>query len=263
MATLVVAALLGVFALTQRGKFQADIQALLRQHQQALVHEAATDLRERLDEYLGLVQRTAAQAGHVNFASPQEALRYFNSISPVSTLFDGMFIVGLDGRISASFPHVQGVVGLDVHDRDYFKEVVIVGQPTISSPLRNRVGGAPNIVFAAPIFDDAGRITGVFCASLGLLRPNFLGDLRNMRIGANGYVFVVQRGNHPMFVIHPDDNKLLAETTIEPAIANALAEMPTDDTGPLVITENIIATGWTLGSWPLPHRQRRQHRIRE
>ncbi|WP_343661852.1 PAS domain-containing protein [Ralstonia sp.] len=247
-ATIIVAVLLAGFFVSQKNKFRGEIQALVGEHQQALVKDVAADLRQRLDEYLDLVQRTAGQTHSVQFRSPEDVRRYFQSIAPVAGLFDSVFLVGMDGKVSAISPHAQRVIGLDVHDRDYFKQVVVVGQPTISAPLRNRIGGAPNIVLAAPVFDETGHMVGVFCASLGLLRPNFLGDMRNARIGANGYLFVVQRGNDPVFVIHPDDTKLLANTNTDPTIARALAGRPLDETEPMVSMENVIAVGWTVGS---------------
>lgn len=247
-ATIIVAVLLAGFFISQKDKFRGEIQALVGEHQQALVRDVAGDLRQRLDEYLELVQRTAAQTHSVQFRSSEDVRRYFESIGPVAGLFDSVFLVGMDGKISAISPHAPRVIGLDVHDRDYFKQVVVVRQPTISAPLRNRIGGAPNIVLAAPIFDDTGRMVGVFCASLGLLRPNFLGDMRNARIGANGYLFVVERGNDPVFIIHPDDAKLLASTSTDPTIARALAGQPLDESAPMVSLANVIAVGWTVGS---------------
>ncbi|MFS2105193.1 PAS domain-containing protein [Ralstonia sp. Ralssp135] len=248
MATILVAALLCIAFLAERTKFRSDIQVLIQKHQQALVKDAATDLRQRMDDYLDIVQRTAAQTRTVHFGSLQDARRYFASIAPTAGMFDSVFLVGMDGKVTAVAPYVEQVVGVDVHDRDYFKQVVVVGQAAVSAPLRNRIGGAPNIVFAAPVFDDAGHMIGVLCASLSLLRPNFLGDMRTTRIGEHGYLFVVQRGNAPVFVIHPDDAKLLANTSAEPDIEKALAGQPLDETAPMITLENVIATGWTLGS---------------
>ncbi len=248
LVSLIVATLICIAFLAERTKFRSDIQVLIQKHQQALVKDAATDLRQRMDAYLDIVQRTAGQTRTVHFASMQDARKYFASIAPTAGMFDGVFLVGMDGKVTAVSPYVEQVVGLDVHDRDYFKQVVVVGQATISAPLRNRIGGAPNIVFAAPVLNESGHMVGVFCASLGLLRPNFLGDMRSTRIGEHGYLFVVQRGNAPVFVIHPDDEKLLANTTAEPDIAKALAGQPLDEAAPMITLENVIATGWTLGS---------------
>ncbi|WKZ86485.1 hypothetical protein N5B55_05925 [Ralstonia pickettii] len=153
ITTLLVVCMLAVFAISQRGRFRADLEALVVAHQKALVHEASSDLRERLDEYLGIVQRTAAHTASVSFESAEQEATYFASVRPMSALFDGVFLVNSEGRVTAVSPSIPGVVGLDVHDRDYFKQVMIVGQPTISEPLHNRVGGAPNVVMAAPISD--------------------------------------------------------------------------------------------------------------
>lgn len=90
------------------------------------------------------------------------------------------------------------MIGINIADRDYFKQVMVVDQPTISAPLRNRVGGEPVVTFAAPVHDREGRIIGLIGAGLYLLKPNFLGDLRDMRIGETGRVYLVERGSRPL-----------------------------------------------------------------
>ena len=162
-----------------------------------------------------------------------------------------MFLASADGKVTATSPYREGVIGIDITDRDYFKQVMVVDQPTISAPLRNRVGGEPIVILAAPVHDQDGRLVGLIGASLYLLKPNFLGDLRDMRVGQTGHVYLIARGEHPVYIVHPDADKTLAPLDADPSIAAAFRSDPAalpDPGGDVVTTQDIIAAGWTLGA---------------
>ncbi|KHK57727.1 diguanylate cyclase [Ralstonia sp. A12] len=251
MATVISVTAVSLFGWSQREPIRREVMAQIKAQQTALVRESADDLKQRLDTYLGVLERTAQQMHTVRFDTPEQRTHFFEAILPTSGLFDGVFLASADGKVTATSPYREGVIGIDIADRDYFKQVMVVDQPTISAPLRNRVGGEPIIILAAPVHDQDGRFVGLIGASLYLLKPNFLGDLRDMRVGQTGHVYLVERGEHPVYIVHPDADKTLAPLDADPAIAAAFRSDPSvlpgggDD---VVTTQDIIATGWTLGA---------------
>ncbi|ALF89533.1 MULTISPECIES: sensor domain-containing diguanylate cyclase [Ralstonia solanacearum species complex] len=251
MATAISVALVGLFGLSQREPIRREVMRQIKSQQTALVRESADDLRQRLDTYLGLLERTARQTSTVCFGTPAQEAAFFASIAPTAGLFDSVFLASTDGKVTAVSPHREGVIGIDIADRDYFKQVMVVDQPTISAPLRNRIGGEPVVTFAAPVHDRDGHIVGLIGAGLYLLKPNFLGDLRDMRIGETGRVYLVARGSNPIFIVHPAADKMLAPLDADPAIASAFRADPAalpewgED---VVTTQDVIATGWTLAA---------------
>ncbi|MCF7352547.1 PDC sensor domain-containing protein, partial [Escherichia coli] len=68
--------------------------------------------------------------------------------------FDGVFLASAEGKVTAATVRRASVVGIDISDRDYFRQVMVVDQPTISAPLRNRVGSEPIVILAAPVHDQ-------------------------------------------------------------------------------------------------------------
>lgn len=183
MATVISVTVVSLFGWSQREPIRRELMAQIKAQQTALVRESAEDLKQRLDTYLGVLERTAQQMHTVRFDTPEQRTHFFESILPTSGLFDGVFLASADGKVTATSPYREGVIGIDISDRDYFKQVMVVGQSTISAPLRNRVGGEPIVILAAPVHDQDGRLVGLIGAALYLLKPNFLGDLRDMRVG--------------------------------------------------------------------------------
>jgi len=251
MATVISVTLVSLFGWSQREPIRHEMMAQIKAQQTALVKESADDLRQRLDTYLGVLERTARQMRAVRFDTPEQEAAFYASIQPASGLFDGVFLATAEGKVTALSPHRAGVVGIDITDRDYFKQVMVVDQPTISAPLRNRVGGEPIVILAAPVHDNDGRLIGLIGASLYLLKPNFLGELRDMHIGQTGHVYLVSRGTDPLYIVHPDADKVLAPLDADPAIAAAFhadpAALPAPG-GDVVTTQDVVATGWTLGA---------------
>ncbi|WP_296223780.1 sensor domain-containing diguanylate cyclase [Ralstonia sp. UBA689] len=251
MATVISVTLVSLFGWSQREPIRREMMAQIKTQQTALVKESAHDLRQRLDTYLGMLERTAQQMHTVRFDTRAQEKAFYESIQPTAGLFDGVFLVTAEGKVTATSPYRKGVIGIDITDRDYFKQVMVVDQPTISAPLRNRVGGEPIIIMAAPVHDKDGHLVGLIGASLFLLKPNFLGALRDMRIGQTGHVYLVSHGPTAVFVVHPDVDKVLAPLSADPAVAAALETDPSALPEPgadVVATQDVIATGWTLGA---------------
>lgn len=251
MATVISVTLVSLFGWSQREPIRREVMAQIKAQQTALVKESAEDLKQRLDTYLGVLERTAQQMHTVRFDTPEQEAAFYRSIQPASGLFDGVFLATAGGKVTALSPYREGVVGIDITDRDYFKEVTVVDQPTISAPLRNRVGGEPIIILAAPVHDREGHLVGLIGASLYLLKPNFLGELRDMHIGQTGHVYLIARGSNPVYIVHPDAKKVLAPLDADPVIDAAFRADPaaaSEPGGDIVTLQDVIATGWTLGA---------------
>ncbi|WP_204349078.1 hypothetical protein, partial [Klebsiella pneumoniae] len=74
----------------------------------------------------------------MRFDTPAQEAAFYQSIQPASGLFDGVFLSSAEGKVTAATVRRASVVGIDISDRDYFRQVMVVDQPTISAPLRNR-----------------------------------------------------------------------------------------------------------------------------
>ncbi|CAJ0721847.1 hypothetical protein R38712_00382 [Ralstonia pickettii] len=251
MATVISVTVVSLFGWSQREPIRREVMAQIKVQQTALVKESAEDLQKRLDTYLGVLERTAQQMRSVRFDTPAQEAAFYQSIQPASGLFDGVFLASAEGKVTAATVRREGVVGIDISDRDYFRQVMVVDQPTISAPLRNRVGSEPIVILAAPVHDQDGNLVGLIGASLYLLKPNFLGDLRDMRVGQTGHVYLATRGDNPVYIVHPEADKTLAPLDADPTAAAAFRADPDalpERGGDVATRQDIIAAGWTLAA---------------
>lgn len=251
MATVISVTVVSLFGWSQREPIRREVMAQIKVQQTALVKESAEDLQKRLDTYLGVLERTAQQMRSVRFDTPAQEAAFYQSIQPASGLFDGVFLASAEGKVTAATVRRASVVGIDISDRDYFRQVMVVDQPTISAPLRNRVGSEPIVILAAPVHDQDGNLVGLIGASLYLLKPNFLGDLRDMRVGQTGHVYLATQGDNPVYIVHPEADKTLAPLDADPTAAAAFRADPDalpERGGDVATRQDIIAAGWTLAA---------------
>ncbi|MDF6993798.1 hypothetical protein NLR38_25830, partial [Escherichia coli] len=99
--------------------------------------------------------------------------------------------------------------------------------------------------------DQDGNLVGLIGASLYLLKPNFLGDLRDMRVGQTGHVYLATQGDNPVYIVHPEADKTLAPLDADPTAAAAFRADPDalpERGGDVATRQDIIAAGWTLAA---------------
>ena len=89
--------------------------------------------------------------------------------------------------------------GLDVNDRDYFKQASRSGKAVLSDALRSKIDQKPVIFAVAPLRSNDGRQVGI----IGLtLKIDFLIDtVARKKIGTTGYAFMGNRNG--IVVAHP------------------------------------------------------------
>ncbi len=75
MATAISVAVVGLFGWSQREPIRREVMRQIKTQQTALVRESANNLRQRLDIYLGLLERTARQMTTVQITSPSRRPR--------------------------------------------------------------------------------------------------------------------------------------------------------------------------------------------
>ena len=128
----------------------------------------------------------------------------------LETFDSGIFLLSGSGKLLAAYPAAQELIGKDYSYRDYFRKTVFTGKPTISEPfLSTRKHRHPVITFTAPILDSSGRLLGMLCGSLDLMKPNYLGKLAGSRLGEHGYLYLYNQ--HRSILVHPDQKRILKQ----------------------------------------------------
>lgn len=195
-ASLFLSALLLIALLSQGGLFSYFLDNSLRDKaSQDLLQEAA-QLSSRLDDFilntqtdiLNISQGLNIQALLGGKLGRIETFLQTNFFS--NSRFDnGFFILDSQGNLLVDYP-VSEIRGKNFAFREYFQRTLAEKKPIISAPYRSKRSGAMVITFTAPLLSYDGKFWGLLAGSINLLRYNFAGNLRDIRIGKTGKIFI-------------------------------------------------------------------------
>ncbi len=116
-----------------------------------------------------------------------------------TTEYEMLWVGDLQGNLKSTTGQDANIA-----DRDYFRLVMQTGQSTISDAVVSRFSDNLIVVVAAPIKDAAGRVVGIFGASVLLEQLDAIAA--NVKMGS-GYAYIVQRDG--MAVTHPDRSLIM------------------------------------------------------
>ncbi|MBU1357885.1 MAG: cache domain-containing protein, partial [Gammaproteobacteria bacterium] len=203
---------------------------LIESQQERFAQLAAADIDYKMTSLAEVLARETRAVDPAIFSDPEAGLRFLQQ-SGLRGRFNALGLISVDGTLTVNDP--PGAAAVNVADRPYFKRARDLGEPAISDPLKTRTTGQSAIILAAPAKDAAGRVVGVLAAGLDLTQSNVLGDLARSRVGAEGYYLIETGGARPVYVVHPDSNRVLA----------AVGPLADDS---LMASAPVPTAGWTL-----------------
>ena len=200
--------MIALVTVVQMQRVKHDFSRVLFTQQTALVARTAEELDDKLTALLEIVAFSARKQP-LELGTSAERLRAYYQDRAILSLFDELVVYGADGKAVADLPVVPGRVGMDVSDRAYFKQVMYTRKPMITEPVLGKYQREPIVQVIAPVLDARGEVVCILSGVLRLYKNNFLGHLRHATVGASGYYFALTRGPKPVYVLHPDPNRLL------------------------------------------------------
>ena len=221
--SLFITILLVVIATATYAYFRHTTQQLIFDQQFTMITDRAHDLDHEI---------TTAHKALVNVANvfPAESLdsseaieKWLTSRAGIRTYFtSNLSILDPAGILIASAPTNPEKYGMSSAERDYFKNTMSTGQPSISAPYVTRSTGHPVIVMTAPLRAEDGSIKGLLCGSIDLLEENgIFGALRDIRLGQAGYLYLFALDR--TMIMHPDPS-LIMKHDVKPGV-NQLLDM--------------------------------------
>ncbi len=152
-------------------------------------------------------------------------------------LLETIFIADLNGIIKADSN--KGVYeGLDLSSRPYFN-VAKGDQAVWSDIIESKGTGRPVRVYAYPVKNTSGQITGVLAAAVKM--DSLFEKLAALKIGNNGYAYMVNQEG--LFVYHPSEDVMMKKTIPDLGVAEltgVLPAMASGEDGKVVYTFNGI-----------------------
>ena len=184
-------------------RFRASVSA----QQGAIAERLAAEIGSKVEAQRHQLERFAASLGGMSLDDEAGLRARLKAFGEFHAYIDDFWIVRSDGRITADFPLIAGRVGLDVADREYFKRLRESGGAVLSNPFVSRFGSQPLVLLLVPLRGPSGEMAGAVAGVIRLLSPRFLGDIKQQKIGATGYVGVLTGGG--TIIAHPDPSRIM------------------------------------------------------
>ena len=230
-------------------------ESIFRQ-QFLLVSEIAEQLNGRIELARHQLSLAATEIDSQVLADQHKLQQVFSHASPASMIFDaGFLVIGTDGRIKAESMGISELIGTDLNFRDYVSTPLKTGKPFISAPFRLSVPpNSPMIAMVVPVRDNNDRIICLLAGYHTLGSDQFLTSLSSQRVGASGYLYLLQGRT---ILMHPDSKRIL-DTIAEgknPGIDKALSGVEgslenVNSKGQHVLSsfKRVGETGWLLAA---------------
>lgn len=251
------AAIVAIASVSVRA-FNSQLISILSSDQDLLLGR----ISENVDQRLGLLQDALREsAKHITPADLSDhtsALAALARNDGLAAVFDrSIFLFSAKGILLAERPDRLDRVGMDASFRSYMKRTMETRLPVISEPFKTNVGDENIVlVLTMPVLAPDGSLAGILTGSLGLTRPEMLGNISQTVIGLTGYVAIM---THDGKVIMNRDKSRLSKPLHAPG-ENALFDRAlagfegtaegTDDSGrpSFVSYRRVRSAGWIVSA---------------
>src|SRR5215470_12598653 len=177
-----------------------------RQHQIDSAGERAVDIarrgadlsREPIVAAQTLLQ-VVGQVPEVVTGSPEKCAAFLARAGRDRGWASSFWVIGTNGKVVCGT--LQGSVGLDVSDRDYFKRAMATRSFLVSDFFRGKMSGLPTSMAILPALDAKGNVVRLLAVTLRLSWFSRLAE--ELGTGAKATVFLVD-GNGNLLARHPE-----------------------------------------------------------
>jgi len=137
-----------------------------------------------------------------------------------SDLLETIFIADLNGVIKAD-SNKGAYEGLDLSGRSYFQSAK-GGKAVWSDIIESKGTGRPVRVYAYPLKNESGQMTGVLAAAVKM--DALFETLASIKVGDNGYAFMINADG--LVVYHPSEDIMMKKNIAEFGIEGLTAVLP-------------------------------------
>jgi len=222
MLILASVALTVIFVLREVGRSSEQI---VLDSQEDDARRIAATVSQRLVGLQRALRSVAMQLTPATLGDSAKLTEFIQGQGVLSTLFAGVFIVSLDGKIVlVSDENGARDPVRNVGDRDYFKDTVREHRPIIARVAASRVSGEPIVILTMPVFAANGSVAAVMGGSLRLSSRSLLADLTQEPTDRRSTVTTVVVDAKGQILSHPAREWVLRDGASDPAIAAALED---------------------------------------
>jgi diguanylate cyclase (GGDEF)-like protein/PAS domain S-box-containing protein len=186
--------LMSTFALAFYGKgiLRGTVQKLLGEQQVSTASIIATGVNQDIQDGLKAVDSAAATITPANLGNAAALQALLEKDRAMQELFNaGAFIVGHDGKATASVARPMEPTGGSFKVWDFVATAINEGKATVGQRARDKNSVAPVIGMAAPIRDGQGRVIGALVGVTDMSKANFLNQFAANSYGKTGGYLLV------------------------------------------------------------------------
>ncbi|MBZ0329263.1 diguanylate cyclase [Halomonas sp. ANAO-440] len=158
----------------------------------------ADGLTEKVNRRLNALARLAPNLQGMSPDELGDALEHNQSLLE---WFEGIMVTGPDGVVLADWPVVEGRVGLDTSETEYFRLLSHSPWPYVSKPFVGRASGDNLVLMLVPRLDEQGAFSGVVGGMVNLTEGGLFRWLERSWLGEEGRVSVLSASGEVLF--HP------------------------------------------------------------
>ncbi len=169
-----------------------DMRRLLSEQQFAAVSGIAAQINDDVQDRLGALESIAKILSPALLGNAAALQANLEQRAVLQKLFNrGVFVTGADGIAIASVPVSAGRTGLNFMDKEHVVTALKEGRANIGPPTIGKTLGAPVMVMAVPVRNNAGNVIGALMGATDLGKPSFLDKVADNRFGkTGGYVLI-------------------------------------------------------------------------
>jgi len=172
---------------------RSELEAQAREQVETIANLVASDLDARLAQRRDTLAHVAEGFTMEESVLTSRARVLIRREIALQHLFDGIYLFDTNGNVIAEHPEDYDQTGLDVSDREYFRDTSDQLTPIISEPYLSNYQDRPAIMMTAPVFDHRKRFIGMLGGAVFLDGDNFMHETSGVGIGKTGYVGLATR----------------------------------------------------------------------
>ncbi|NMT62927.1 diguanylate cyclase [Marinobacter orientalis] len=172
---------------------RSELEAQARVQVATIADLVASDLDTRLAQRRDTLSHVAEGLAMEERVLTSRARLLIRREIALQHLFDAIYLFDADGNVIAEHPERYQQAGLNISEREYFRQTSSQLAPVISAPYVSNYQDRPAIMVTAPIFDHRQRFIGVIGGALMLAGDNFMEEVSTVRIGKTGYIGIATR----------------------------------------------------------------------
>ncbi len=206
LVVLIPLSIVGVFSAVRSAKALSDAA---REEAGVVAKDQAVMVQLVLGEEIKLVSEFAIRRSIINGATTGDDLARIGedlaaAMKKIGKDYEAIVVIDKNGVVLAD--GIGGKTkGLNLADRDYFKEVKAGKAYAVGSAVKSKLTGNPTVGVASPIQSADGEFVGAVAA---ILKTDFISEkLAAVKLGKTGYVFMSDKTG--LVIAHPKKELIL------------------------------------------------------